>query len=252
MPQSIVQIQDYQGNLHDLDNRYITLSAASGTLSTDDLSVLQASSKNYIIYSDKIYKLTLSNSSVLQYSREDAINNTHETITVTVSSGTFEYSVIDAGSSYQGFSPWSVDPRHCARVVIISTGENSGKCSVRRSITDTEGEYYPLNDYTDFLPQYKLPPYMRFLDSEFCTFTVERVTDPETGDTTTVVSELNFTISNPNETLVALANAARGFFITPNPDDYNFQVFLQNVFAISGHPTSDNLEQCPVSFWVFA
>lgn len=99
MPQSIVQIQDYQGNLHDLDNRYITLSAASGTLSADDLSVLQASSKNYIIYSDKIYKLTSSNGSALQYSREDAINNTHETITVTVSSGTFEYSVIDIVSS---------------------------------------------------------------------------------------------------------------------------------------------------------
>lgn len=157
------------------------------------------------------------------------------------------------GSSYQGFSPWPVDPSHCARVVVTSTSDTTCTCSVRRSITDTE-DYSPLDDYAaKYEYGSELSPYMRFFDSEFCTFDVEIYTDEETGDPMMVVSELVFTISNPSDTLVALANAARGFFAAHSPGpDYEFHGFLTKILALSSPTTTSFLNPSPASFWVFA
>ena len=44
---------------YDLDNRYVELSATSGTLTTDQLALLQASNQNYIVYVTGGNSLTL-------------------------------------------------------------------------------------------------------------------------------------------------------------------------------------------------
>lgn len=67
MPTPIRQFKDSSNTVHDYDNRYITLSAASGTLTTDQLAVLQESSKNYIVFQDFIYTKTGETSSNMYY-----------------------------------------------------------------------------------------------------------------------------------------------------------------------------------------
>ena len=57
------------GTAYDLDNRLITLTATSGTLTTDQLAILQASSKNYIIYNNNIYNLTSKSTEEAYYGR---------------------------------------------------------------------------------------------------------------------------------------------------------------------------------------
>lgn len=60
------------GVSYDLDNRSITLTSTSGTLTTDQLAILQASDQNYIISGVGKFVLTTKDSTKLYYSREDA------------------------------------------------------------------------------------------------------------------------------------------------------------------------------------
>lgn len=52
---------------YDLDNRYIELTGTSGTLTADQLALLQASTKNYILYNSSMYRLRYDNGSQLYY-----------------------------------------------------------------------------------------------------------------------------------------------------------------------------------------
>ena len=75
MSVSITQILDFENTLHDLDNRYITLSTESGTLTADQLALLQASSQNYIVYSNFNYRKTGESSSYLYYAFLEDFNS---------------------------------------------------------------------------------------------------------------------------------------------------------------------------------
>lgn len=76
---------------YDLDNRFITLTATSGTLTTDQLAVLQASDQNYIVYGDGIFRLVYATSSELWYQRFLSASATNGWIKVTISSRAFAY-----------------------------------------------------------------------------------------------------------------------------------------------------------------
>lgn len=67
MPTPIRQFKDSSNTLHDLDNRYITLSAESGTLTSDQLAVLKESNGNYIVYSSFHYRKTGESSTQMYY-----------------------------------------------------------------------------------------------------------------------------------------------------------------------------------------
>lgn len=91
MPTAIKQIKDSSNTVHDLDNRYITLTATSGTLTTDQLAILQSSNQNYIVYGSYIYRLVSGNSSALYYQRIAAETNKNQYFTITVSSRAYVY-----------------------------------------------------------------------------------------------------------------------------------------------------------------
>ena len=73
MPTPIRQFKDSSNTLHDLDNRYITLTSTSGTLTADQLALLQESNQNYIIYNNGSSLLPLrlqtTSSTTLTYGR---------------------------------------------------------------------------------------------------------------------------------------------------------------------------------------
>lgn len=91
MPTPIKQFKDSSSVVHDLDNRSITLSATSGTLTTDQLAVLQASDKNCIKYGDGIFRLVYATSSELWYQRFLSASAASGWIKVTISSRAFAY-----------------------------------------------------------------------------------------------------------------------------------------------------------------
>jgi len=76
----------------DLDNRYIELTGTSGTLTTDQLALLQASNQNYIIYSGggKLTKINEDNT-YLYYARQTTASSTKYYIIITKSSRAFTY-----------------------------------------------------------------------------------------------------------------------------------------------------------------
>lgn len=59
------------GSTYDLNNRSITLASASGTLTVDQMAILQASDKNFIIYSNFYYTKTGETSTHMYYGFED-------------------------------------------------------------------------------------------------------------------------------------------------------------------------------------
>ena len=93
MATAIRQFKDSSNVLHDLDNRYIELSAASGTITSDQLAVLQESNKNYIKYSDGGFlTLIFEDATYLYYARNTAGSSSKYYIRITKSSGAYTYS----------------------------------------------------------------------------------------------------------------------------------------------------------------
>lgn len=76
---------------YDLDNRFITLTETSGTLTTAQLAVLQASDQNYIVYGDGIFRLVYATSSELWYQRFLSTSATNGWFKITISSRAFAY-----------------------------------------------------------------------------------------------------------------------------------------------------------------
>ena len=73
----------------DLDNRYIEISGTSGTLTTDQLAILQASNQNYIINGGYVYRQTFQDSSTLAYKSIANSEGINKYITITISSGAY-------------------------------------------------------------------------------------------------------------------------------------------------------------------
>ena len=77
--------------LYDLENRSITLSATSGTLTDDQLAILQASEDNYIKYSDgRLFKFVSNANSKLYYQRLTATDNVNQYFEITISTKAYK------------------------------------------------------------------------------------------------------------------------------------------------------------------
>ena len=74
MPTAIKQIKDLNNTLHDLDNRYVTITTTSGTLTADQLAILQESNQNYIIYKQSRYRQIGATDTALYYQRTNTEN----------------------------------------------------------------------------------------------------------------------------------------------------------------------------------
>ena len=74
MPTAIKQIKDLNNTLHDLDNRYVTITTTSGTLTADQLAILQESNQNYIIYNQSRYRQIGATDTALYYQRTNTEN----------------------------------------------------------------------------------------------------------------------------------------------------------------------------------
>ena len=90
MPTAIKQIKDLNNTLHDLDNRSITLTGTSGTLTTDQLAILQESNQNYIIYNNSRYRQIGATDTALYYQRTNT-ENRNQYFVITISTRVWSY-----------------------------------------------------------------------------------------------------------------------------------------------------------------
>ena len=70
---------------------YITISGTSGTLTENQLAILQASKNNYIVSGSYVYRLVSGDSTTLYYQRIAATTNKNQYFTITVSNRNFSY-----------------------------------------------------------------------------------------------------------------------------------------------------------------